>query len=261
MLTSVPADFFIIVSIGLVIGLIVLLVLQIITSMRVQRLTYPLYEYAESKAHAEVEKILAEAREQAKQLIADTQTSAAALIESQRKDIESRAREYQSALTALSEAARQSLSESAEKARAEESVVAQTATKEISAQVESIRSNLAHLEKEITGVFELANARSQEILRSLDTQNKQIGTDLSRTFEEIASSGRAHMEEQINAFSKQAEAEVSAYRDSRKKMIDAHMAEMVSETTKLVLQKALTREEHAQLIERALKEAHTLGIF
>lgn len=261
MLTSIPAEFFTIVSIGLVIGLIVLLVLQVITSMRVQRLTYPLYEYAQSKAQAEVDRILNDAREQAHKIIAEAQSNAVSLIEKQRSDIETHSHDYQKALETLAQSAQHALSENAEKARAEGTDLTQALAREIAAQGEGIKTSMARIEKDLGGFFESTSAQAQEVKRALEAQSKQAAIDLTRVFDEIAADGRKRIDEQIDAFSKQAEAEVGAYRDSRKKVVDAHMADLVVEATKLVLQKALSPEEHAQLVERALKEARSAGIF
>jgi len=261
MLSAISGEFFALVSLGLAIGLIVLLVLQVITSMRVQRLTYPLYEYAQSKAQTEVDRILNDAREQAHKILTEAQSSAVSLIEKQRTDIESHARDYQKALETLSQAAQKGISENTEKARTEGATLMQTLAREVSAQGDGVKTIMARIQKDLDAFSENMRAQSEVVKRSLEGQSKQAATDLAHVFDDVAADGKKKINEQIDAFSKQAEAEVGAYRDSRKKIVDAHMAELVVEATKLVLQKALTPEEHAQLVERALKEARTTGIF
>lgn len=257
----VGLDILTFVSIGLVLGLIVLLALQVTTSMRVQRLTYPLYEYAQAKAQAEVDRILNEAREQAHGIIAKAESEAAQLVETQRAEIDARARDYQKALQAFDERAQKALGENVEKTRAERDALALALTKDVAAQGESVKASVGELGKTIRALFESASAQAQEVRRALEAQSREASGDLARAFEEIAKDGKKRIDEQIAEFSKQAEAEVAAYRDSRKRIVDAHMADLVVESTRLVLQKTLTQEEHAQLVQRALKEAHAAGIF
>jgi F0F1-type ATP synthase membrane subunit b/b' len=261
MLTSLPAEFFTFVSIGLLIGLIVLLALQVVTSMRVQRLTYPLYEYAQSKAQAEVDRILNDAREQAHKIVADAEASAAALIEKERADIGAHARDYQSALETLSQSAQHALSEQAEKARAEGAALTQALSREVGAQGEEIKTGMARVVHDIGALSENASTQGKDIQRLLEAEGKQAANDLAHAFDEIAQAGRKRIDAEIDAFSKRAEAEIAAYRDSRKKMVEEHLTDLVVEATKIVLQKSLTPEEHVQLVERALKEARTTGIF
>ena len=260
MLTSLSAGILLVVSIGLVIGLIVLLVLQIITNARVQRLTYPLYEYAQSQAQAEVEKILAEAKAQAQKMLAEARANASALVEKERADIEAHSSDYKKALETLAQSAERSLSEQAEKARADGISMMQMHTKDIAAQSAEVQEGMKRLLGGIEQLSQSTVAQAQEMRRALETQSKQASGDLAHAFEEIAAQGRKRIDEQIDAFAKQADAEVAAYRESRKKIVDMHMTELVVEATKLVLQKSLTREEHAQLVQRALQEARSAGI-
>ena len=260
MLTSLSAGILLVVSIGLVIGLIVLLALQIITNTRVQRLTYPLYEYAQTQAQAEVEKILTEAKQQAQKILSEAQSNASALVEKQRADIEAHSNDYKKALETLSQSAERSLSEQAEKARTEGVSMMQSLAKDVAAQGVEMQAGMKRLLGSIEQLSQGTAAQAQEMRRALETQSKQASGDLAHAFEEIAAQGRKRIDEQIDTFSKQAEAEVAAYRDSRKKIVDMHMTELVVEATKLVLQKALTREEHAQLVQRALQEARSAGI-
>lgn len=259
MLTTAP-EFFTFVALGLVVGLVVLLALQILTSMRVQKLTYPVYEYAQAKAQAEVDRILNDAKAEAQRITAKAQESAAAFLDSQRADVEGHSREYQGALEKLVQSTEHSFSELAQKSTAESAKLRESLSQGIQAQGAQFKSTMDEIEKDLRSVFEATNKQAQEMQRSLEAQRMQASGDLARLFDGIADEGKKQVKEQIEAFSKKVEAEVAEYRDGRKRIIDENMANIVAEATKLVLQKTLSQEEHAQLVQRALKEARTSGM-
>lgn len=260
MLNALPADLFGAVAIGLVIGLIVLLVLQILTSMRVQKLTYPLYEYALSKAQTDAQRIVKEAQEQARTILSEAQSAATSLAKKEVAEVDARSVDYRKELDALAAKAQQLLTAEGEHARSEQAEVLQKLVKEIGAHGETLQARMADIEKELKAFLDGASARSRDMRQALEAEGKQVSGDITKAFEDVAAQGKKRIDEGIEGFLKQAQTEAEAYRENRKRLVDEHMADLVVEATKVVLRKALTPDEHADLAARALKEARTAGM-
>jgi hypothetical protein len=260
MLTSLSAETFAAISIGLVIGLVVLLVLQIITGLRVQRLTQPLYEYARAQSQAEADRIVNDAREKSRTIVAESQTAVAALIERQHGDIEARALTYQKSLEELATAAKHAIDENSATARDTQAQLFQSIAHDVDAQGADIKSRMDHMQQELDSFLKQNQAQTGEISRVIAEGGKMIADGFKHTFEDVSAAGKKRIDERIEELLKESEAEVSGYREARKRLVDEHMADLVTETSKIVLRKALTPDEHAELVERALSDAHTAGM-
>ena len=99
--TIASAEVLTFVSIGLLVGLVVVLVLQVLTSKRVQQLTLPMYEYAEAQSRAEAEKIIREARAAAATIIAEASSTSAALAKKRQEDIDAFAAAHKTSLETI----------------------------------------------------------------------------------------------------------------------------------------------------------------
>lgn len=260
MLTSLSTETFAAISIGLVIGLIILLVLQIITGLRVQRLTYPIYEFARSQSQAEADRIVNAAREEARRMLVEAQSTVESLVGKQREDIEARAQAYQKALEDLSNAAQHAMSENTEKARTIQAEAVQKIAHDIEAQGQDLRARTEVMGQQLEAFLKQSQTQTADIHRALDEKSREITDGLKRTFDDVSATGKKAIDERINALLQAAETEVNTYRDARKRMVDEHMADLVTETSKVVLGKALAPDEHADLVERALKEARSTGM-
>lgn len=260
MVTSLSPETFAAISLGLVIGLIVLLVLQIITGRRVQKLTQPIYEYVRAQSQAEADRIVSGAREEARKVVADSQAAVAVLVEKQRGDIEAHARTYQKALDELMEASKQMIHATTEKAQGAHAELLQHTASTIDAEAADVKSRMEHVSAELDAFLKQNQSQVTEIRRVIEEGGRTMVEGFTHTFEDISTVAKKHIDERIEALLSQAATEVAAYRDARKHLVDEHMADLVTETSKIVLHKALTPDEHAELVDRALKEAHASGM-
>jgi hypothetical protein len=255
-----PGELFLSVAIGLVIGLIVLLVLQLIASARMRGLTDPVFEYARMKARAEADRILNEAQEKARTIVAETAMRGAELLEEQRADVGKRTDIYQKNLEAFTEHTHAAMEENAKKARAEQIKIAEAIAKEMQAQGEEIKARVSHIEKDLSSFLHDAEAQTRDIRATFEDQSKRAGADMKELLEKATTEGKKRIDERIELFLTEARKEVDAYREGRKRIIDEHMADLVAETSKVVLGKALTPDDHADLVTRALEEAKRTGM-
>ena len=241
-------------------GLAIVLALQIVMSTRVQRLTGPLFEYAESKAHAEADRILSDAREQARKMITEAQTQAAALIAAQKADIEARAHDYQSSLQSLSVKAEAAINEGAKKADEARTQLMQKLSAGIETESADLKKRLDRLATDMDAFLEHAKAQSADIDRAFTAAGKAISDQVQKKVDEAGTAGMARIDAKIDGLLKEADEEVDAYRLARKKLIDEHMADLIAEASKIVLKTSLTPQQHGELVERALEEARSAGM-
>ncbi|MDB5238006.1 MAG: hypothetical protein JWM46_276 [Candidatus Kaiserbacteria bacterium] len=260
MITSLSAATVIALALGLVIGLIVLLVLQVITGMRVQRLTQPLYEYARSQSQAEADHIVNEAHEAARTMMAQAQQSVSALIEKQRVDIEAHAQTYQKSLEELATAAKHSMTESSEKAHSAQAELSISIAHEIEAQGAELKTRMERVQQELDNFFKQSQAEMADMRRGMEESTHTLAESFKKAFDDVSGKGEKRIDERIDQLLAAAQAEVAEYQKARKRLVDEHMADLITETSKVVLRKTLTPDEHAELVDNALKEARTAGI-
>ena len=247
------------IALGLVLGLIVLLVLQVLTSLRVQRLTYPVYEYAESKAQAQADRIVNEAKEKARSIIATAQAQAAELIQKQESDVQERTKAYHDALNALEKSAHQKLEESAKDAQAGETALFAEITKDVRTRAEAMKGNISSIETAINEVLQHTKTEGEHMSRAFEADSAKAVTELASTFQHASEEGKKRLEAHVDALFVQVQSEIESYREARKRVIDAHMADLVAETARVVLRTSLTSDDHAALVRRALEEAKAAG--
>lgn len=248
------------IALGLVIGLVVLLILQVIMGRRVQRLTQPIYEYARERSQAEADRILNQAREDARKMLADSQDAVDALVKKQREDIESRAGAYQKSLEDFAASAQHAMEESSHKASETQIDLSQRVARDIDSQRADIKTRMDRVTQELDGFLKQSQVQSADIQRAIEASGKSISEAFTHMFADVSAEGKKRIDARIDEMLAHAEEEVSGYREARKRLVDEHMADLITETSKIVLRKALTPDEHAELVDRALKEAHTAGM-
>lgn len=248
------------VTLGLILGLVVVLALQVVTSRRVQRLTLPIYEYAEEKSQKEAERIVSEAKNTARKILADATSAGAQLSASQHADIEAFAQSHKASLESMHKDAAHSLEEAAETARTSLAKIVEASEHDLGAEREGIQAALASMARELSEISNATKAKAMEMKTTLDEGNRGILDTLNTVFEESAASGKKRIDARIDALLGEAERDVAAYRDVRKKLVDERLADLVADATKIVLQKTLSPDEHADLVLKSLKEARADGL-
>lgn len=219
------AEILILISAGLVVGLVVLLVLEVFNSRRISKLTYPVYEYALKRAQDEADHILADARQEARQIVGKAETESIALIHAREAEVGRADEEYHKALEAFHSELTARISESAKKGEAERSSL----TEELA----------AHMKKESAQLGE----RLEKTLSSLGEENKErMDTHLAQSF-------------------KHAEEGLAAYEQARRNLVDSQIVALIGQTARIALHKDLTVDAHADLVRKALEEAKAQGVF
>lgn len=248
------------ISIGLVIGLIVLLILQVLTSLKVTRLTSPIYDYIEARSQSEADRIVAEAKVTAKKITGDAQSIASALLAGQQSEIESRAKVYRETLDSLAAAARKEMESGMEKFHASQDALVQRLLSEIAQQGQQAKAHMSQVEHDLDGFTKAIDAQRADIHRVIEEGGKTALAGLTTTCEAISLEWKQRMNERIEALLAEAATDVKTYREARRRIVDEHIADLVTETSRVVLGKALTQKDHADLVENALKEAKSAGM-
>ncbi len=257
---TVSSEMFALITIGLVIGLVVLLVLQVLTGLRVQRLTYPIYEYAQSKSQSDADHIISQAREMARKMIADAEMAASTLLDKQRVDIDAHTNAYREALDTLVVNARLSIEEGSEKVRTGQMEVAGQFSSAISGQSATIKASLEQIQEDLKNLSKSIEAQTNTISKTIEEAHHGAAEGFSRTLEGVSSESKRRIDERVEMLLKILESDIEAYRNSRKRLVDEHMVDLIAETSKVVLRKALTSDDHTELVEDALKEARSAGM-
>lgn len=210
---------------GIIAALIVLLVLEIYNSKRVSKLTYPVYEFALKRAEDEAARIITEARAQARQLIEKAEEESLSVVGSHKAQDQAAEDAYQKGLQALESNLQNELQTRA--AAAEEA------------------------EQKLSAAFE----------SELHQAGEQSRTELAHAFDTLEKENATRIDERVAEAFAVAKRDAEAYERARKEAVDAHISALISETMKLVLQKNLPVEVHADLVRSALEEAKANRVF
>lgn len=210
---------------GVAVVVIVLLAFQIYNSRRVNRLAYPVYEYALKRAENEAERILVAARAEARQLVEKAEEESLSLVAAHKGLDEAAERNYQKALQAMLERL---------EVRLKEDVVA------------------------AGGVSTQISANFAAELKAVAEESR---THLGELFATLANENKARVDERVEQVFAAAKAEAEAYARARKDAVDAHIVALIGETMKIVLQKDMSPQQHESLVQAALQEAKANHVF
>jgi len=212
-------------AVGLAFAFLILLSLEIYNSRRVNKLTYPAYEYAQKRAEEEAHRILEEARREARKIVSEAETAGLALSSTRKQEGEAAERSYEASLKAL---------------------------------MQNLEGQLQHSIK----LAEESQAKMSGALSSqLETEGKDARTRMAESITKIESEYRARMEAELSASLSAAREAAASYEKIRKEAIDDHIVALIGETMRIVLQKSLPKEVHADLARAALEEAKANGVF
>lgn len=212
-------------AIGLAFAFLILLALEIYNSRRVNKLTYPAYEYAQKRAEEEANRILEEARAQAHKIVSEAESAGLALSQTRKQEGEAAQRAYEIAL------------------------------KELLQKMESqLRDDSKQLQESQAKI-------AASISTQLEAESKEARSHMNESLAKIEQEFRATLEAELSAAIAGAKSEAAAYEKTRKTAIDEHISALIGETMRIVLQKNLPKDVHADLAKAALEEAKASGIF
>lgn len=217
-----PMVFF---AVGITAALVFLLILEVFNSRRVNKLTYPVYEYALKRAEDEAARIVQTAREESRKLIDAAEKESMALVASRKTGGDAAEQAYTEALQSLLARLQSQFHTQAQSAVEQE--------RRISDQVvQSLKSE-----------GETAVAHERDMLSTLQGEiGKRIDEHMSLAFAA-------------------ADKQIEEYARSRRDLVDAHIADLVAGTMKVVLKKNLPETVHADMVYAALEEAKAENVF
>lgn len=189
--------------------------LELLIIRRISTLASPAIEFARMQANKEAEHILESARESARALVARAEAAAAELAATRAHEDEATRKAHEEALHG------------------------------IQAQFETSLAAVAHT------MQEAAEGARASLADELKTLGESARKEFATAVEASAKTFTAELAESLQ----QARAEAARYETMRKEAVDAHIRELVAETTKLALAEALPEAVHAKLIVKALEEA------
>jgi hypothetical protein len=210
---------------GLIAAIIVLLVLEVYNSKRVSKLTEPVYEFAMKRAEDEAARIIAAARSEARQLMEKAEKESLDLVAAHKAEDEGAEKAYQSSIQSLEGQLRENLQAQAQSALETEQKLSEALATEIAAAGEQSRA------------------------------------DLSKRFETIDKEAARLIDERVAEAFAAAKRDAEAYEHARKEAVDAQIFSLIGETMKILLQKNLPPEVHAEVVQAALEEAKANKVF
>ena len=234
----------------IVIALLVLVAMVIQLSTRLRHLSTPIYDQIVGQAQEKAQHVLTEAENQARALRAAAQTAADKLLADRKLADEQLSASYANhfkELIAHADAALAAQAEEVEKHSAH-----------FSEQFAKFGDEMAvHLKEESERV-QAASAKEIENLRSLFAG---LGAQAAKEQDALV----AEMHQRVaDLFEKEAQGvrdQISAYRKERSAAIDQNAVALVEETARIALGKALSLQEHRDIILAALEQARRDGVF
>lgn len=211
-------------AIGLAFAFLILLSLEIYNGRRVSKLT-PAYEYAQRRAEDEADRIIEEARAEARKLMSAAESASTALARARKQEGETAEHAYEAAL----------------------------------------RDLMQKLEAQLTTSVKLAQESQAKISATLSSQleagGKEARAHLSESGTKIEQEYRSRLETELATTLAAAREEAAGYARARRAATDAEITSIVGEAMRIVLQKGMPKDVHADLVRSALEEAKASGIF
>ena len=240
---------------GLLLAMVILLVLQVRTTNKVNKLTFPAYEYVIEKAEHDAEKILQEAQHKAQSIIAESEQAGAKAIAdytNQAKEIHA---EYSGALRAQTKSLEQEMHDMSDDEQAALQKVTDAAEDIIESQEKSILANVAKTNQSIEQLTAKTEQEANESIEHLEEHIEEVGDMLEAQLKATDTAGQALLKNHVASLQDQADKQVAAYTEARIKLLDAHIEQLVESVVLEVLHTQLTPSEQASLAFKALKEA------
>ncbi len=213
-----------IISLGVGVAFIALCVLEVVNSRRISKLASPALEYAIKKAQDESDRIITEARSQARVLVERAEADAGHLAAERAKEDEGAEHAHDAALNALRE---------------------------------SFAAYLTQATQEAKHASEAAGTALEAHFGSLEAEALD---ELRKATAEMKDQFAEAMKTALASATAEAKESATAYAAARKEAVDAHIVDLVAETTKIALATGLPESVHAELVQRALEEAKTTHV-
>ncbi len=240
---------------GLIVSMLVMLFLQVRSSLMVNRIAAPAYEFVQHQAEEEAEGIIAEAKRKADAIIASAETEHTQILAA-----------YTQHAAELQSAYQENLKQHAE-------MLTQKMNGAIAVHLEKLESIGDQSLDALEAGREKLNTRFMGVLDSFTATEKQVDaaaqaslSTMSRVIENASSTltnalatqdmmVKTKLDEHTKAALVALDGEILAYKKARLHLLDTHINNIVESVTKKVLQKQLTITDHAELARDALAVA------
>ncbi len=283
-LTSVsPPLILSILSVVLVVLVIILIVLEIKHSGKIQKLSYPLYDYTVKKAQKKAQRIIWDATKQAREIIVAAELRS--IKETAKKNVEAKNLEetYHQQLDSLAKELRERFKQYAREAGESYKAISSTTEEEMQKSKEAFDKEaedaigrfthaLSAFEKGARETEERYKTLSQSIEESVSEQADKstaiiaehvetTSKELAQAFADLKKGAGERIDRHLDEGFEEARKVIDEYRKKRIALIDNQIVSLVEHTAAIALQKELTVSDHADLVYQALEEAKKEGIF
>jgi phage-related protein len=240
---------------GLLVAMIILLVLQVRTTRQVNKLTFPAYEYVVRQAEHDAETIVSDARKNALDIITKAELTGHEVIQEHTTMAEKMSAEFRVEMSKQVEAMTHSFQDVANT----ESGLFKEALIEMKSEVEEQKGqmlkSIGEANQSMVHLMGKAKHESSNSLVEISGKIEDLGSGMVKHLQTI----REQIEQDSSSFFKNLKDEVRVqaeeYEQSRKKIIDIHIEQIVEQIVRQVLHVQLPVEQHGDLVRKALEEA------
>ncbi len=234
----------------IVIALLVLVAMVIQLSTRLRHLSTPIYDQIVGQAQEKAQQVLTEAENQARTLRAAAQTAADKLLADRKLADEQLSASYANHFKELIAHADAALAAQAQEV--------EKYSTHFSEQFAKLGDEMtAHL-KEGSGRVLAASAKEIENLRSMFAG---LGAQAAKEQDALVAEMRQRVADLFEKEAQGVREQITAYRKERSAAIDQNAVALVEETARIALGKALSLQEHRDIILAALEQARRDGVF
>jgi F0F1-type ATP synthase membrane subunit b/b' len=245
---------------GLLLAMVILLVLQIRTTNKVNKLTYPAYEYVIEKAEHDAQKVLAEAQHKAQSIMAEAEQAGAKTLADYATQADEIHKQYSAALNTQTD----SIAHAMQDVRTEETAALKKLTDSaedvIEAQEDRVVQNVEKTNQSIQQIVANTEKEASESIAQLEERIDSVGDMLETKLKASDTAGQEQLTKHLASLQATAEKQVEAYTESRIKLLDAHVEQLVESVVLKVLHTQLPVSGHSELAFKALKEAKAQNI-
>jgi hypothetical protein len=240
---------------GLVVAMIILIFLQVRSSANVQRLAAPVYDYVIQEADAKAQKIIEDAKKSAQKIEADAEKKKDALVAEYTAQISNLHKTFEKQLAVHSK----KLEKTIDDTFADSVHIWQEASNEMKKQVTDAEKSVVGSFMSLTASLETAETTITERSATVVDEFGEKVSEVTVTLKEKLADYDSAITTQIDTHTAEAlkviDNSLAAYRRSREKILDMHMAQIIENVASDVLHKQMTLQDHSDLVKQALIEA------
>jgi len=233
-----------------VVVLAVLFVLVLNLGAKMRNLTYPVYDQVIKKGQQEADRVIRDAGEQARAIRAKAEMEAGKLLVDRKKENEVLRDDFVKQFNGIASHSQEVLNQQVE--------ITKQASDGIVNAIKAHSKRMGEVLKEEDDSFkqifveerDRANAEMKTFVESMKTEQTAFLNE-----------NKQRVSEAIGEEIENVRASIKTYRDERFSVIDKQIVKLVEDTARLSLGRAISMEQHADIIQESLREAKAQGIF